>query len=56
MSEELIAAIRDLHTEISRRVGRATRNARPTQVADLRELPSDAGQRHCCCAPAIGRG
>jgi signal transduction histidine kinase len=40
MSEELIAAVRDMHAGISEAVGLATETHEPTQVADLRELPS----------------
>ena len=40
MSEELIAAIRDMHAEISEAVGIETEAHAPRQVADLRELPS----------------
>ena len=39
MSEELIAAIRDMHAEISDAVGELTEAHEPNQVADLRELP-----------------
>jgi signal transduction histidine kinase/putative methionine-R-sulfoxide reductase with GAF domain len=39
MSEELIAAIRDMHAEISAAVGLETETHRPRQVADLRDLP-----------------
>jgi GAF domain-containing protein/CheY-like chemotaxis protein len=40
MSEELIAAVRDMHAAISEAVGMATETHEPRQVADLRELPS----------------
>ena len=39
MSEELIAAIRDMHAEISLAVGELTEAHEPNQVADLRGLP-----------------
>ena len=39
MSEELIAAIRDMHAEISQAVGELTEAHEPNQVADLRGLP-----------------
>ena len=39
MSEELIAAIRDMHAEISEAVGLETETHQPRQVADLRDLP-----------------
>jgi GAF domain-containing protein/CheY-like chemotaxis protein len=39
MSEELIAAIRDMHAEISQAVGELTEAHQPNQVADLRGLP-----------------
>ena len=39
MSEELIAAIRDMHAEISDAVGELTEAHEPNQVADLRGLP-----------------
>ena len=39
MSEELIAAIRDMHAEISEAVGELTEAHEPNQVADLRGLP-----------------
>ena len=39
MSEELIAAIRDMHAEISEAVGQLTEAHEPNQTADLRELP-----------------
>ena len=39
MSEELIAAIRDMHAEISQVVGLETETHQPRQVADLRDLP-----------------
>jgi signal transduction histidine kinase len=40
MSEELIAAIRNMHAEISEAVGLETETHQPRQVADLRDLPS----------------
>jgi signal transduction histidine kinase/DNA-binding response OmpR family regulator len=40
MGEELIAAVRNMHIGISEAVGLATETHEPTQVADLRELPS----------------
>jgi signal transduction histidine kinase len=39
MSEELIAAVRDMHSEISEAVGRLTETREPSQHADLRDLP-----------------
>jgi signal transduction histidine kinase len=39
MTEELIAAIRDMHAEISQAVGELTEAHEPNQVADLRGLP-----------------
>ncbi len=39
MSEELIAAIRDMHSGISEAVGQLTEAHEPNQTADLRELP-----------------
>ena len=39
MSEELIAAIRDMHVGISEAVGQLTEAHEPHQTADLRELP-----------------
>jgi signal transduction histidine kinase len=39
MSEELIAAIRDIHAGISEAVGQLTEAHEPNQVPDLRELP-----------------
>ena len=39
MSEELIAAIRDMHDEISEAVGLETETHQPRQVADLCDLP-----------------
>ena len=39
MSEELIAAIRDMHAGISEAVGQLTEAHEPNQTADLRELP-----------------
>ena len=40
MSDELIAAVRDMHAEISEAVGNATETHEPSQTADLWELPS----------------
>jgi signal transduction histidine kinase len=39
MTEELIAAVRNMHAEISDAVGLLTETHQPTQDADLRELP-----------------
>jgi signal transduction histidine kinase len=39
MSDELIAAIRNMHAEISEAVGLAAETHEPDQVADLRDLP-----------------
>jgi signal transduction histidine kinase len=39
MSEELIAAIRNMHAEISEAVGLETETHQPRHVADLRDLP-----------------
>ena len=39
MSEELIAAVRNMHAEVSEAVGLATETHEPEQVADLRDLP-----------------
>jgi len=40
MSEELIAAVRNMHSEISEAVGLLTETHEPSQQADLRDLPS----------------
>jgi signal transduction histidine kinase/DNA-binding response OmpR family regulator len=40
MSEQLIAAVRNMHAEISAAVGLATEMHEPSQVADLQNLPS----------------
>ena len=40
MSEELIAAVRNMHAEISEAVGLLTETHEPSQQADLRDLPS----------------
>src|SRR5262245_15378101 len=40
MSEELIAAVRNTHAEISEAIGLSTEAHEPRQVPDLRELPS----------------
>jgi hypothetical protein len=40
MSEELIAAVRNMHAEISEAVGLLTETHKPSQQADLRDLPS----------------
>jgi signal transduction histidine kinase len=40
MSDELIAAVRDLHVEISESIGEQTETHAPVQVADLRTVPS----------------
>src|SRR5262245_16809441 len=40
MSEELIAAVRNMHAEISEAIGLSTEAREPRQVPDLRELPS----------------
>jgi signal transduction histidine kinase len=40
MSEELIAAVRNTHAEISTAVGLLTETQNPSQQADLRDLPS----------------
>jgi GAF domain-containing protein/CheY-like chemotaxis protein len=40
MSDELVAAIHDLHADISEAVGQLTETHEPNQVADLRDLPS----------------
>ena len=40
MTEELIAAVRNMHAEISKAVGLATETHEPEQVADLRDLPA----------------
>jgi GAF domain-containing protein/DNA-binding response OmpR family regulator/anti-sigma regulatory factor (Ser/Thr protein kinase) len=42
MSEELIAAVRNMHAEISEAVGLLTETHEPSQQADLRDLPSSA--------------
>jgi signal transduction histidine kinase len=39
MSEDMIAAVRNMHAEISAAVGLLTETHKPSQVADLRELP-----------------
>ena len=39
MSEELITAVRNMHTEITEAVGLLTETHEPTQQADLRDLP-----------------
>ena len=40
MTEELIAAVRNMHADISKAVGLATETHEPEQVADLRDLPA----------------
>ena len=40
MSDELIAAVRNMHAEVSEAVGLATETHEAEQVADLRDLPS----------------
>jgi GAF domain-containing protein/DNA-binding response OmpR family regulator/anti-sigma regulatory factor (Ser/Thr protein kinase) len=40
MSEELIAAVRNMHVEISEAVGMLTETHEPSQHADMRDLPS----------------
>jgi signal transduction histidine kinase/CheY-like chemotaxis protein len=40
MSEELIAAVRDMHAAISEAVGLAAETHEPSQISDLREAPS----------------
>jgi GAF domain-containing protein len=40
MSEELIAAVRNMHAEISEAVGLLTETHKPSQQADLRDIPS----------------
>jgi GAF domain-containing protein len=40
MTEELIAAVRNMHAEISKAVGLATEAHEPEQVVDLRDLPA----------------
>jgi GAF domain-containing protein/DNA-binding response OmpR family regulator len=40
MSEELVAAVRNMHAEISEAVGLLTETNEPSQQADLRNLPS----------------
>ncbi len=56
MSEELIAAVRNMHTVISDAVGLATESHRPTQVADLQELPPTPVQRHYSSCRLSRRG
>ena len=64
MSEELIAAIRDMHAEISHAVGELTEAHEPNQVADLRGLPPTpvndtilrAGYRARLLAPLVRSG
>ena len=40
MSEDMIAAVRNMHAEISAAVGLLTETHEPSQTADLRDLPS----------------
>jgi GAF domain/His Kinase A (phospho-acceptor) domain/HAMP domain len=40
MSEEVVAAVRNMHAEISAAVGHLTETREPVQAADLRELPA----------------
>jgi signal transduction protein with GAF and PtsI domain len=40
MSEDMIAAVRNLHAEISAAVGLLTETHEPDQAADLRDLPA----------------
>jgi signal transduction histidine kinase len=40
MSDEMIAAVRHMHTEISTAVGLLTETHEPSQTSDLRDLPS----------------
>ena len=62
MSEELIAAIRDMHAGISDAVGQLTEAHEPNQTADLRELPPTpvndtilrAGYRARLLVPLVG--
>jgi GAF domain-containing protein/CheY-like chemotaxis protein len=42
MSEELIAAVRDMHVEISEAVGLLTERHEPSQEPDLRDLPQSS--------------
>lgn len=41
MSDELVAAVRNMHAEISDAVGLLTQKGEPNQIADLRDLPSN---------------
>src|SRR5262249_34029954 len=40
MSEDVVAAVRNMHAEISAAVGALTERHEPVQTADLRDLPS----------------
>jgi signal transduction histidine kinase/CheY-like chemotaxis protein len=42
MSDDMIAAVRNMHAEISAAVGLLTETHEPSQTADLRDLPSTA--------------
>src|SRR6202011_5850079 len=42
MSDDMIAAVRNMHAEISTAVGLLTETHEPSQTADLRDLPSTA--------------
>jgi GAF domain-containing protein len=42
MSDDMIAAVRNMHAEISAAVGLLTETYEPSQTADLRDLPSTA--------------
>ena len=50
MSEELIAAVRNMHAGISKAVGHATEAHEPEQVADLRDLPATLVNDTILCA------
>jgi GAF domain-containing protein/CheY-like chemotaxis protein/anti-sigma regulatory factor (Ser/Thr protein kinase) len=64
MDEEQVAAIRDLHADISEAVSQLTETQEPNQVADLRDLPSTpvndtllrAGYRARLLVPLIRSG
>ena len=50
MTGELIAAVRNMHAEISKAVGLATETHEPEQVADLRDLPATLVNDTILCA------
>ena len=64
MSNELVAAMKDAHSTLSRAVEAATGTLEPQQVPDLRDLPADpvnemimrAGYRGRLLVPLVGPG